>query len=173
MYFFMRTGKKCIFLAMLLFSIFQPFEAIFAQNTLGGHFGFVQPLVTIQDGDANSGFDPHTIGFPIGITVRKNEKFAFDAEFVPLIAFNAVDKRDNVNLLIHPGVLWGLNESLTFGARLAFETGTSGRYGFTPLLNKSFTKNGIPLFAEFVLPVRVGSDQKLAVTAGIHIGVGF
>lgn len=62
-----------------------------AQNTIGGHFGFIQPIVTVQDGETTSGFDPYAIGFPIGVTIRKSDKFAFDVEIVPFISSNGDD----------------------------------------------------------------------------------
>lgn len=153
-----------------------------AQNELGGHFGIVQPIVTLNDGDVDDEFSPHTIGFPIGITVRKSEAFAFDAEFVPLITFNAneipdgetgTDELDRIILLVHPGFLFKVGDGLTFGSRLAYELGETGRYGFTPLLNKGFKIGNTPVFAEFVLPVRMGSDGGTSVTAGLHFGFGF
>ncbi len=147
-----------------------------AQNTLGGHFGVVQPLVTFQDGETIDGFDPHAIGFPMGITVRKSEKFAFDLEFVPFIASGENADGESVSavadLLVHPGLLWGIGNKLTFGNRLAYET-QSGRYGITPLLNKGFLIGKTNFFAEFVLPLRVGNDQELSLTAALHFGVGF
>ena len=146
-----------------------------AQNTLGGHIGFVQPIVTFQDGDTSNGFDPYVIGFPVGITIRKNDKFAFDLELVPFIGSSENADGDNftsVNeLIIHPGLLWGLGNNLTFGNRLAFET-QSKRYGITPLLNKGFTIGKTNVFAEFVLPIRAGNDQALSVTAALHFGIG-
>lgn len=171
----MNNGKNSLlkglfFSLLVLFSFTSALETQ-AQNQIGGHFGVVQPIVTFQDGDINDHFDPHTIGFPMGITVRKNEKFAFDLEFVPLIT--TVNDINSINLLVHPGLLWGIGDKLTFGARAAYELGNSGRYGFTPLLNKGFSIGETPVFAEFVLPVRMGSDAGLSVTAGIHFGVGF
>jgi len=162
--------KSLFFSLLVLFSFTNSFEAQ-AQNQIGGHFGVVQPIVTFQDGDTNDHFDPHTIGFPMGITVRKNEKFAFDLEFVPLITSSPTN--DAINLLIHPGLLWGIGDKLTFGARAAYELGGAGRYGFAPLLNKGFLVGELPVFAEFVLPVRMGSDAGLSVTTAIHFGVGF
>ena len=144
-----------------------------AQNTIGGHFGFIQPIVTVQDGETTSGFDPYAIGFPIGVTIRKSDKFAFDVEIVPFISSNGDDEGSGVNeLLIHPGLLWGIGDKLTFGNRIAFET-KSGRYGITPLLNKGFLLGKTNVFAEFVLPLRVGNDQDFSLTAGLHFGIGF
>ncbi len=169
-----RIIRACV-ISSLIFTSFITNKTT-AQNTIGGHFGIVQPIITLQDGETIDGFDPHAIGFPIGITVRKNEKFAFDAEFVPFIA-SAEDATGNSvsavrELLVHPGLLWGIGNKLTFGNRLAFELG-SGRYGFTPLLNRGFTLGKTNVFAELVLPVRVGNDQDISFTAALHFGIGF
>lgn len=147
-----------------------------AQNSIGGHFGFVQPIITFQDGDTTNGFDPYAIGFPIGVTVRKSEKFAYDVEIVPFISSSENAAGENVsavnNLLIHPGLLWGIGNKLTFGNRLAFETG-SGRYGITPLLNRGFSIGKTNVFAELVLPIRFGNDQEVSLTTALHFGIGF
>lgn len=164
-----KTLFNILFISLLAALTLVTFEAQ-AQNQLGGHFGVVQPLATFQDGDNPNHFDPYTIGFPMGITVRKNEKFAYDLEIVSFISFG--DNADAVNLLVHPGLLWGLGNSFTFGTRLGYEIG-GGRYGFTPLLNKGFMLGEQPVFAEFVLPVRTGSGGGLSVTAALHLGVGF
>jgi len=81
-----KTLFKISFLPLFLALSFISFE-VQAQNQLGGHFGVVQPLATFQDGDNPNHFDPYTIGFPMGITVRKNEKFAYDLEIVSFISF--------------------------------------------------------------------------------------
>ncbi len=167
--------KSILFFTSILFTGFFS-QNTQAQNTVGGHFGFVQPLITIQDGETSNGFDPHTIGFPMGITVRKSEKFAFDLEFVPFISSKKNADGDAISavneLIIHPGLLWGIGSKLTFGNRLAYET-QSGRYGITPLLNKGFLIGKTNVFAEFVLPLRVGNDQEISATAAIHFGFGF
>ena len=122
------------------------------QTQIGGHIGVVHGLFTLQDGDISGIFDSgyeYSVGFPMGITVKKRSNFAFDLEIVPSITFkNGVDQ-EKVDLLIHPGLLWGLGNNLTFGTRLAFELGEYGRYGITPLLNLgNIFSNG---FIELVL----------------------
>jgi len=167
--------KTTFFIVSILFVTLST-QNVQAQNTIGGHFGFVQPIITIQDGETSNGFDPYAIGFPMGVTIRKSEKFAFDIELVPFISSNKNIAGDNVSavneLLIHPGLLWGIGNKLTFGNRLAYET-RSGRYGITPLLNRGFLIGKTNFFAELVLPVRVGNDQEISFTAALHFGVGF
>lgn len=169
------TQTKNFLIACILFATVGVFSAK-AQNTIGGHFGIVQPIVTFQDGETTSGFDPYAIGFPMGITVRKNEKFAFDLEMVPFISSSDNADGDNFSsvseLLIHPGLLWGIGNKLTFGNRLAYEI-NSGRYGITPLLNRGFSIGKTNVFAELVLPIRVGNDQEVSLTTALHFGIGF
>jgi len=168
-----KTIKRNLFLLMLISAC--GFSAK-AQNTLGGHIGFVQPIVTFQDGETTDGFDPYVVGFPVGITIRKSDNFAFDLEFIPFIGSTENEEGESFSavteFVIHPGALWGLGNSFTFGNRLAFET-QSKRYGITPLLNKGFVIGKTNVFAEFVLPIRVGGDQEISVTAGLHFGIGF
>ena len=54
-----------------------------AEDRLGGHIGFVLPLVTHANGTNTTISDDFVIGFPMGITVRKSDTFAFDLELVP------------------------------------------------------------------------------------------
>lgn len=168
------SGSICI----LLLALMSP-HLVIAQNDIGAHIGTVLPLVSMSGGDVTSISDNLVTGFPMGITVKTNYNVAFDLEVVPFIDDNAVS-----NVLFHPGVLMGLSKGFTFGIRGAFET--SGSFGVTPLLNKSFPFPNDPdtsFFVELVLPVRfyqdapeyqgesVSVDKTLAMA--IHFGVGF
>jgi hypothetical protein len=51
--------------------------------TLGGHIGFVLPLVTHSGGQTTSLADQPAVGFPVGITIKGSGRTAFDLEFVP------------------------------------------------------------------------------------------
>jgi hypothetical protein len=72
--------------------------------SLGGHIGFVFPLVTDSSGQTTSLGDAPAVGFPMGITVKGGGRTAFDLEFVP--QYNATGPR-LTTLTVHPGVLWG------------------------------------------------------------------
>jgi hypothetical protein len=75
-------------------------------------------------------------------------------------------------LLIHPGVLWALGRGFTFAGRAAFET--SGRYGFTPVLNKVIVKNkNSSYFIAVPLPVRFGNNHPANATIGVQFGISF
>jgi hypothetical protein len=146
-----------------------------AQDRLGGHFGVVFPLVTHANGETTNIGDDFKVGFPMGITVKTSDLYAFDLEVVP-----ALDPQKNgpigVPLTIHPGVLRSLGNSWTAGLRMAFDIGGAS-WGFTPLLNKGFPMDGHTYFVEFVVPIRFQDDAAGnthgGVTFGVHLGIGF
>lgn len=149
-----------------------------AQTTVGGHIGFVLPLVTHAGGQTTNLADSFSIGFPMGITVKGQGPMAFDLEFVPSIQ----DVPRQVSLTVHPGLVWGVGHGFAVGGRLAFGVDSS-QFGFTPLLHKSWAIKGgegnffKAYFAEADLPVRfnrpTGGPSTDPVTFAMHFGVGF
>lgn len=147
--------------------------------TLGGHIGFVLPLVTHSGGQTiNNLADQFSVGFPVGITVKGSGRTAFDLELVPQI--NTAGQR-LTTLTVHPGLIYGLGHGFGVGGRVAFDV-NNPTWGFTPLVNKSWPiKHNNSLFkAYFVeadLPVRfsrpVGAPATNAVTFAMHFGVSF
>jgi hypothetical protein len=147
--------------------------------TLGGHIGFVLPLVTQSGGQTTSLADAPAVGFPVGITIKGSGRTAFDLEFVP--EYNATGQR-LTTLTVHPGLIYSLGHGYAVGLRAAFAVDNS-TVGFTPLVNKSWPikhKNGGLFKAYFVeadLPVRfnrpVGAPATNAVTFATHFGVAF
>ena len=49
-----------------------------AQTTLGGHVGFVLPLVTHAGGNTTNIADNFSIGFPLGVTFKGSGRMAYD-----------------------------------------------------------------------------------------------
>ena len=144
-----------------------------AEDTVGGHFGVVFPLVTRANGKNTTISDQFDVGFPTGITIKRGGPFAFDLELVPLIHSHG----KKVDLTIHPGILYSLGGPWTAGLRAAFDVNARS-YGFTPLLNFGCPqKNGTTLFAELVLPVRFQQNDlnqgQTALTVGLHFGWAF
>jgi hypothetical protein len=146
--------------------------------TLGGHIGFLLPLVTHSGGQTTSLADQPAVGFPVGITIKGSGRTAFDLEFVP--QYNATGQR-LTTLTVHPGLIYGLGHGYAVGLRAAFVV-DNPTVGFTPLVNKSWPiKHNNSLFkAYFVeadLPVRfsrpVGAPATNAVTFAMHFGVSF
>jgi len=60
-------------------------SAASAQDRLGGHFGVVFPLVTHANGSTTDIGEDFKIGFPMGITVKTSDRYAFDLEVVPVL----------------------------------------------------------------------------------------
>ena len=137
-------------------------------SRLGGHFGVVFPLGTWEQGKEPVSFgDNAVVGFPMGITIKKSDRLAFDLEFVPTIDDHTV------NLTVHPGVLYGLGHDFTAGLRMAFDV-DQGSWGFTPLINRKLfdVTESSHLFVELPLPIRI-KDGSAAVTAALHVGLAF
>ena len=145
-----------------------------AQNRLGGHMGLVLPLVTRADGTTTNISDDFVIGFPMGITVRKSDKFAFDLELVPAIQNDPL----HTSLTVHPGVVAGVGNGWGVGLRMAFDVNQPS-WGFTPIVNHGLLEvgEGVTLFAEVVVPIRFQSfrpnDTSTSIGLGIHFGIGF
>jgi hypothetical protein len=148
-----------------------------AQQSVGGHFGFVLPLVTRSAGQTTNLTDNFSIGFPVGITLKGRGRMAFDMELVSSIK----NSPRAVTLTVHPGLVWGVGHHFGAGIRAAFDV-NSTQFGFTPLVNKSWptrSENGFfkCYFAEADLPVRfnrpTGGPATSPVTFAAHFGVGF
>ena len=146
--------------------------------TLGGHIGFVLPLVTHSGGQTTSLGDQFAVGFPVGITVKGSGRTAFDLEFVP--QYNATGQR-LTTLTVHPGLIYSLGHGFAVGGRLAFVV-DNPTWGFTPLVNHSWPiKRDHSFFKAYFLegdlPVRfnrpVGGPMTNAVTFAMHFGVAF
>lgn len=137
------------------------------------YVGILHPIVTYSKGnEPHYNFDDaYVVGMPIGINYWKNAKVGFSMEFVPLIR-NADGLSKMNNFLFHPGALFALGNGFTLATRAAFET--SGRFGFTPVLNKIVKKGKqVNYFAAVPVPARFGNDQPASVTVGFQFGIIF
>ena len=147
----------------------------FSQTTypkITGYFGIMHPIVTVSKDETNVNFrDYYAVGFPTGINIWKSEKIGFSFEIVPNIKDDGGTDKVN-SLLFHPGVLVALGKGYTFAGRAAFES--NGRYGFTPVLNKTIIKNSTcSYYIALPLPVRFGNDHPATFTAGFQFGIAF
>ncbi|GAB3942236.1 hypothetical protein GCM10028805_06540 [Spirosoma harenae] len=137
-----------------------------------GYLGVLHPLVTWNDTGTETNFNSYyAVGFPIGLNLWKTKQIGFSVEVVPLVRSEHGTSKV-ANVLVHPGVLVNLGKDYTLATRLAFET--SGRYGFTPVLNKIVRK--APTNSYFValpLPVRFGNDHGASFTIGFQFGIVF
>jgi hypothetical protein len=150
-----------------------------AQQSVGGHIGFVLPLVTRAGGqNTNDLANNFSMGLPVGITLRGQGRMAFDFELVP--AIHTTGSRET-SLTVHPGFVWDVGHHFGVGMRAAFDV-NSASWGFTPLVNhswpikseRSFFK---AYFIEADLPVRfnrpTSGPKTDPVTFAMHFGVGF
>ncbi len=139
---------------------------------VAGYVGIIHPLVTFSKDGTTTNFDGYyVVGMPTGINIWKSAKIGFSAEFVPFVrAENGTSKMSN--FLFHPGILVALGNGYTFAGRAAFET--SGRYGFTPVLNKAIIKNkNSNYFVAVPIPVRFGNAHPTSLTVGFQFGIAF
>jgi hypothetical protein len=145
------------------------------QTRLGGHFGFVLPLVTHAGGTTTNLADNFSIGFPLGISFKGRGRMAYDLELVPAVQGTP----RQTNLTVHPGVVWNVGHDFGVGIRAAFDVNTP-QWGFTPLVNHSWPIADSlfkAYFVEAVLPIRfnrpTNGPSTTPVTFGLHFGVGF
>jgi hypothetical protein len=166
--------RKYISIALLVLS-FQICHGQTASSPfpkIAGYVGIVHPLVTISKDVPVYNFENYYIGGLVtGINIWKSAKIGFSAEFVPYIrAENGTSKMSN--FLFHPGVLVALGKGWTFAGRAAFET--SGRYGFTPVINKIVKKNkSSGYFIAVPFPFRFGNEHPASVTLAFQFGIAF
>ncbi|MBO0951555.1 hypothetical protein [Fibrella forsythiae] len=134
--------------------------------------GILHPIVTFsQDAPVVNFKNFYQVGFPVGVNIWKTANIGYSLEIVPFIRSEAGVSRVN-NVLFHPGVLVGLGKGFTLANRLAFETG--GRYGVTPVLNKTFRRPGpVNYFLAVPIPVRFGNDRPATITLGFQFGLAF
>ncbi|WP_449438370.1 hypothetical protein [Pedobacter steynii] len=167
--------KNIHFLLLFTFA----FATSYAQNSpsqvypkIAGYVGILHPIVTFSNAGTDHNFGKHyVVGMPVGINIWKSKSIGFSAEFVPSIrAENGSSKM--ANFTFHPGVLVALSSGFTFAGRVAFET--SGRYGITPVLNKTVAKGkGSSLFVAVPLPLRFGNDKPASFALGFQFGIAF
>ncbi len=139
---------------------------------IAAYVGIIHPIVTFDNNGTHTNFkDFYTVGMPTGINIWKSSKVGFSFEAVSFVRTeNGVSKMNN--FLFHPGVLAALGKGYTFIGRAAFET--SGRFGFTPILNKVVKKNKHSnYFLALPFPVRFGNDRPVSFTAAFQFGLGF
>ena len=140
---------------------------------IAGYVGILHPLVTFTNGDKpHYNFDgSYVVGLPTGINIWKSHKIGFSAEFVPTVRADSAGSKMS-NFLFHPGILVALGKGWTFAGRAAFET--SGRYGFTPVLNKIVKKNkNSGYFIAIPLPVRFGNNHSTTFSVCFQFGIAF
>jgi hypothetical protein len=145
--------------AFLLAAIGVPLQ-VGAQDRLGGHFGALFPLVSHVGGETTTIGDDFTIGFPTGMTVKMNDRWAFDLELVPSIQNDAL-----LASLTCPGIL---RSCRTRCRRLAHGLRRQPAVvGFTPLLNHAGSR---PCHVFHQGVVRSGFRRTAAARTSVGLG---
>ena len=137
-----------------------------------GYFGILHPIVSFSSEETSVNFrDYYAVGFPTGINIWKSSKIGFSVEIVPNIKVQ--DGNDKMNsILFHPGILVALGNGFTFAGRAAFDT--SGRYGITPVFNKTVIKSeNCSYFVAVPLPLRFGNEHPTSFGASFQFGIAF
>src|SRR5438034_602359 len=137
---------------VVIMGVLSGIPAAEAQMTIGGHVGFVLPLVTHAAGQTTTIADNFSIGFPLGVTFKGNGHMAYDLELAPGVRGTP----RLTTFTVHPGLVWDIGDNLGAGIRAAFDV-NSPQWGFTPLVNRSWPLNNSlfkAFFVEAVLPVR-------------------
>lgn len=163
------------FKCTILFTLLALSMPVFSQTTypkITTYVGVVHPIISFSKEEPTVNFKEfYSVGFPTGINIWKNPKIGFSFEIVPSIkAENGSSKMNS--LLFHPGVLIALGNGYTFAGRAAFET--TGRYGITPVFNKTIKKNdNSSYYVAIPLPVRFGNNAPTTFTLGFQFGIAF
>ena len=154
-----------VFSSKFLFS-----QVIYPKTTT--YFGVVHPIVTVSSDKPVYNFQNYyMVGIPTGINVWKSKKIGYSLEIIPYIKSDKTISKMS-NLLIHPGVLVSLGDGFTFIGRAAFET--SGRYGLTPIINKTILKtNNCSYYVSVPVPLRFGNNQTSSATLALQFGIIF
>jgi hypothetical protein len=114
---------------------------------VGGHLGFALPIFTLS---RNSGVifnDFVNIGVTPGITVRLDDHWSVDFEF---IAINSLKNMPaGVGAVIDPGVLYNFGD-FTLGLRVAAKVVEPTNIGIVPIVVYPFKNTGMGPFTPFV-----------------------
>jgi hypothetical protein len=167
-------------LMFIFLSVFIAVQNIVAQDRMQtetkitGYIGAVHPLYTFGSDVKTQNFtDFYSVGIPTGINFWKTENLGISFEVTPYIR-NEKGISKTSNVLFHPGVLYKVGNGFTIIGRAAFET--SGRYGFTPIVNKvikKFETSHSNLFAALLFPTRFGNAHAISLTVALQVGIGF
>lgn len=137
-----------------------------------GYVGLVHPIYTFSSEGNTANFkDYYIVGNPWGINIWKSKRFGYSLEFTPFLKINSEQSKMS-NFLFHPGVLYRIGHEYTLIGRVAYET--SGRFGFTPIINKVLLRTPTnTFFIAALLPVRFGNNHAPNVTVAFQFGIGF
>lgn len=142
---------------------------------VGGHVGMAIPLVTIGDPTTGIGADFFKLGLAPGITVKLDDRWAVDFEFVAYSNFQDSGGAGNFSsLVIDPGLIYNFGFALA-GLRAAMHIGggNTQNFGVIPIILKTFPiSKKVSFFAELDLPLFFTNNGP-ELTVQPQLGVGF
>jgi hypothetical protein len=147
---------------------------------LGGHFGVVFPIVSVDGGTHYFGHDL-SLKLAGGITLKKTESIFIDFEFV--MSLPIADNKAGGGIVIDPGILYnagpiivGLRAAVSLtegcGSVAGVPVCTVGaNAGIIPVVIKGFNLGSVTYFIELDLPIFFRGDTNL--TIAFHTGIAF
>ncbi|MBN8472375.1 hypothetical protein JYJ95_38220 [Corallococcus exiguus] len=150
---------------------------------VGGHWGVALPLVSFTDEGTTGIFaDFLTVGIAPGVTVKLNEKWSIDFEFIAFSRWqfenDGTPARASTSIVVDPGVVYDFGP-FSGGLRTAVQVGPGVPFnlGLVPIINKGFAiHDGLKWFVELDLPffvTGVPGDGGVSFTPLIQTGVAF
>lgn len=171
--FYIHLIRSLLISAVFLVTLVQ---SVIAQQTtypkLVGYFSAANPLATLSNGKITGNFsDVYTVNFLFGLNLIKSDKFGVSFEVAPSVRTeNNISKVNSV--AFSPGGIFRLKNDFAVVQRVAFET--SGRYGFTTILNKIVVKGkDASLFLAVPFATRMGNNAPASLTTSIQAGIFF
>ena len=142
---------------------------------VGGHVGFAVPIVTIADPVTAIGADFVSIGLTPGITVKLNERWSIDFEF---IAMNELKNTPSATTwIVDPGVIYNAGP-FSAGLRVATQVGAPTNIGLVPILVLPVAKlsEKLTYYVEGDLPMFLrdtGREMQPSVGFQLQSGIAF
>ncbi|MBX3211321.1 MAG: hypothetical protein KF850_04750 [Labilithrix sp.] len=133
---------------------------------IGGHLGIAVPVLTMGDRFTAIGADFVSIGITPGVTVKLDERWSIDFEF---IAMNELKRTPAATtFIVDPGVVYNAG-AVSAGLRVATQVGAPTNVGLVPIVVLPFRlRDGLAAFIEGDVPMflRDGGD-------GMQPSIGF
>lgn len=146
---------------------------------VGGHFGTALPIVTFSDETTVIGSDFWAVGITPGITVKLDDRWMVDFEFIGFSRWEKVKNGPDVAhtvWVVDPGVLYNFGPVVA-GVRTAMVIGAGQpfNFGIVPIVVLPFTvSEKLKYFLELDAPTFINtSPDKTRGSVGLLFQTGF
>lgn len=147
---------------------------------VGGHFGTAIPIVTFDsDATTSIGSDFWAVGITPGITVKLDDRWMIDFEFIGVSRWEKVKDGPDVSrtvFVVDPGVLYNFG-SVVAGVRAATVTGVGQPFnlGVVPIVVLPFSiSSKVKYFVELDVPMFINAvPDKTTESVGLQFQTGF